>query len=129
MRIRLADSRSSRKPSAKPIATRKCLTLGLSVLVALLFAGLPALRRVEFSRRVSAQQGITPSALGILFVVDSTGEGDNSRGRATWSNESTKRLTAMQAVLQLLAERIRSRCQSSGSTSFCQTPRRLASES
>ena len=99
MRSRPASSRSSKKPSGKLFATRKRLTLGLSVLVALLFAGLPALRQAEFSRKVSAQQGTTPAIVfPILYVVDSTGDGDNAPLNSTGCDDGTGHCTLRAAI-------------------------------
>src|SRR6266516_921964 len=87
MKSRAVNSRFSRKPSPRSrrlsvnrLATRKWLTPSLSVLVALLFAGLPALRHAEFSRTVSAQQG-KPAPLE--YVVNSTGDGGGNLGADT----------------------------------------------
>ncbi len=102
MKSRAVNSRFSRKPSPRSrrlsvnrLATRKWLTPSLSVLVALLFAGLPALRHAEFSRTVSAQQG-KPAPLE--YVVNSTGDGGGNVGADTTCADSLGRCTLRAAI-------------------------------
>jgi CSLREA domain-containing protein len=74
MRSHPANSRFSAKPSRKQLATRKRLTLALISLLALAFAGFPALHRAEFSRRVGAQNPTVAPSIKFDIVVNSTGD-------------------------------------------------------
>src|SRR6266568_3989200 len=101
MKARAANSRFSRKPSplsrgvsVKRLATRKWLTPSLSVLVALLFAGLTGLRHAEFSPSVSAQGKPVP----LEYVVNSTADGGGNVGADTTCADSLGRCTLRAAI-------------------------------
>jgi CSLREA domain-containing protein len=102
MKPRAANSRFSRKPSprsrrlsVKRLASRKWLTPSLSVLVALLFAGLAGLRHAEFSRSVSAQQG---KPVPLEYVVNSTADYTDNVGPDTVCADTLGRCTLRAAI-------------------------------
>src|SRR3984893_4028228 len=96
-----ARSSFSRESSGKRRTSRKCLALALLMAaIALPLAGFAASRRSEFLQKNTSQAGAGAPAApegGLLYVVDSTGDGDNV-GSSKFCDDGTGHCTLRAAI-------------------------------